>query len=321
MSSKLTSIARTIRIAAVLGSVIGCRTSGQDVDKHATATAGDSVADAQEIVRVAATAPTSGNIPTSLTIFPTNPGSNEVLGTYTISLAVFIPSNHIVAPPIHPQSFAGPDRWIEILPRRLVFSGDDRGFDVDSARFRAKQVVTLVPDEASDADGLYDSSKLNIGGQTESFFAKSALADGKLDDHDRLHGHRKGNQVFPFREKVPVDTSGMLIDDPIRLGPKRVSVRLHTARSGGPRDQLLAGAPSIDWDFTIVIDTSGPTPKYELAGSWDGYPAMEIYINRQPIYQYRGEDRSPTLSDLMKLVPGYGDLKVETSGMLTRTTR
>jgi len=44
-----------------------------------------------------------------------------------------------------------------------------------------------------------------------------------------------------------------------------------------------AAAPSIDWDLTLTLDTSGPEPKYELTGKWDGYPAMEIYVNRQPI--------------------------------------
>jgi hypothetical protein len=48
---------------------------------------------------------------------------------------------------------------------------------------------------------------------------------------------------------------------------------------------------------------------------------MEIYINRQPVYQYRGDDRQPTMSDLMKLAPGYGDLKVKMSGTLLPAAR
>lgn len=229
-------------------------------------------------------------------------------GNFTIALAVFIPNNHVISPVMHPQSFTG------LVPERLVFAGDDRSFDVDAVRYRAKQVVTLIPDESIDRDGLSDNSKLNLGGRTESYIAKLALADGKLDGDDRVLG--KGNFVGPLHKDVPVDTRGMLIDDPIRLGPNRVSVRLRTAASGGPRDQLIAGAPSIDWDFTITIDTSGPEPKYELAGKWDGYPAMEIYVNRQPIYQHKGEGKPPTMGDLLKLAPVYGDLSVNESGTL-----
>ena len=247
---------------------------------------------------------TSGVVPASaVSVAP-----QHRTGNFTIALAVFIPNNHVISPAIHPQSFTG------LLPERLVFAGDDRGFDVDAVRYRAKQVVTLVPDESIDRDGLSDNSKLNLGGRTESFIAKLALADGKLDVNDRVFG--KANLRGPLHKEVPVDVRGMLIDDPIRLGPNRVSVRLHTAASGGPRDQLIAGAPSIDWDFTITIDTSGPEPKYELAGKWDGYPAMEIYVNRQPIYQHKGEGKPPTMGDLLKLAPVYGDLSVNESGTL-----
>lgn len=246
---------------------------------------------------------TSGVVPASaVSVAP-----KHRTGNFTIALAVFIPNNHVISPAIHPQSFTG------LVPERLVFAGDDRGFDVDAVRYRAKQVVTLVPDETLDRDGLCDNSKLNLGGLTESFVASRTLDDGKIDSGDHYEkGSKKKHQ------SVPVDTRGMLIDDPIRLGPNRVSVRLHTAPSGGPRDQLIAGAPSIDWDFTITLDTSGPEPKYELAGKWDGYPAMEIYVNRQPIYQHKGEDKPPTMGDLLKLAPVYGDLSVKEAGVLER---
>jgi len=301
MSRRVSSILCRFLVAA-LACVVGCRTTERVVENPARDPDATDIEKIQDIIRASAEAAQSRAISAGHSV-PTD-GSE----TYTISLAVFIPNNHVLAPPIHPQSFTG------AIPKRLVFSGDDRAFDVDATRYRAKQVVSVVPDEAIDADGLYNDAKLNLGGRTQSFIAKLALADGKLDIADTVGG--KGNDLRPLQKEVPVDTSGMLIDDPIRLGPKRVSVRLHTAKSGGPRDQLIAGAPSIDWDFTIFIDTSGPAPKYELAGTWDGYPAMEIYINRQPIYQYRGEDRQPTMSDLMKLAPGYGDLTVDKSGTL-----
>lgn len=307
MSFRNSSLHYLLVVAACAG-LVACRMVERPVEKPATASDATDIEKIQDIIRTTAYA--AQTRATSTELLAADGGAE----TYTISLATFIPSNHVLAPVIHPQSFTG------MIPKRLVFSGDDRAFDVDATRYRAKQVVTIVPDEALDADGLYRDSKLNLGGQTESFLAKLALEDGKIDDDDRRQDGGKGGPKRLHR-KVAVDTSGMLIDDPIRLGPKRVSVRLHTAGSGGPRDQLIAGAPSIDWDFTIVIDTSGPTPKYELAGRWDGYPAIELYINRQPIYQYRGEDRPPTMTDLMKLAPKYGDLTVEKSGALLTPVR
>jgi hypothetical protein len=36
----------------------------------------------------------------------------------------------------------------------------------------------------------------------------------------------------------------------------------------GPRNPLIVGSPSIDWDIGITIDNSGPEPIYEVAGTW-----------------------------------------------------
>ena len=100
--------------------------------------------------------------------------------TFTIEFATFIPSNHLLAPSIHPQSYGH-----LVPPMRLAFAGDDRGFDVNGPSYRARQIVTVIPDEAEDADGLLEGSKRNLGGITESFDAGLALADGRIDDADR----------------------------------------------------------------------------------------------------------------------------------------
>src|SRR4051812_43939409 len=52
---------------------------------------------------------------------------------FTIVFSTFIPSNYVLGPRVHPQSFCGVHP-----PRRLAFAGDDRGFDVDSTCYRAK---------------------------------------------------------------------------------------------------------------------------------------------------------------------------------------
>jgi hypothetical protein len=232
---------------------------------------------------------------------------------FTIVFSTFIPSNYVLAPRVHPQSYCGP-----VLPRRLAFAGDDRGFDIDSTCYRARQVVTIIPDEAVDADGLLDGSKQNLGGLSESFVASQALADGRIDDRDRDTVLGDGELK---QGEVAAGAEGMIIDDPVRLGPHQVYVRLRTAGAGGPRNRLVIGSPSIDWAFGITIDTSGPEPTYEVVGSWDGYPAAELYINRQPVFRSTPGNRPGSFGDLLKLLPGYADSRFVTRGILHRTGR
>jgi hypothetical protein len=80
---------------------------------------------------------------------------------------------------------------------------------------------------------------------------------------------------------------------------------------------LVAGSPSIDWDIGITIDTSGPEPIYEVNGTWDGYPAVELYINRQPAFTFMPGQESASSRDLIKLLPGYGDVHFVRRGSLT----
>src|SRR5262249_56060291 len=136
-----------------------------------------------------------------------------------------------------------------------ALGGDGGGVEVDETSYRAKQVVTVVPDESVDADGLQEGSKQNLGGTTESFDARLALADGRIDQADRTGapGDRKIKH-----EEVAVNTDGMIIDDPVRLGPHRVLVRFRTSLVGRPRHRLIAGSPSIDWAIRVTINSPRP---------------------------------------------------------------
>lgn len=231
--------------------------------------------------------------------------------TFTIVFTTFIPSNYVLAPRIHPQSYRG-----LFPPKLLVFAGDDRGFDHDATCYRARQVVTVIPDQADDPTGLLVGSKQNLAGCSESFVASQALADGRIDDRDRVGALGEGG----VEEAVcAADSGGMIIEDPVRVGPHTVSVRLRTARTGGPRNRLVFGSPSIDWWLDITIDTSGSEPTYQVAGTWDGYPAAELYINRQPVFQATPGLRPGSTGDLLKLLPGYGDVRFVARGTLKRS--
>jgi hypothetical protein len=228
--------------------------------------------------------------------------------TFTITFATFIPNNYLLAPWYHPQSFCS-----LLPPARLAFAGDDRGFDPDSPCFRAKQVVTVIPEQADDPDGLLEGSTRNLGGLTESFDPRVALEDGRIDAGEKAS--RTGIKRCK-RGEIPVNTEGMIIEGPNRLGPHTVSVRLRTGAPGGPTNRLIEGSPSIDWDITITIDASGAQPRYRVAGKWDGYPAAELYINRQPVWTYTPKAERLTTSSILKLLPGYADVRLDETGVI-----
>lgn len=233
--------------------------------------------------------------------------------SFTITFTAFIPSDHVPGPRLHPQSYCG------LGPaRRLAFAGDDRGFDVDATSYRARQVVTVVPDEEVDADGLAEGSAWNLGGVSESFVHSEALADGRIDARDRDGVLGDGHLDHG---RAATNTEGMIIDGPIRLGPRTVFVRLRTSARGGPRNELIAGSPSIDWDVGITIDASGPVPTYEVAGRWDGYPAAELYINRQPVFTFTPGDGPASTGDLLGLLPGRVDFDFVRRGTLNGPAR
>jgi hypothetical protein len=229
--------------------------------------------------------------------------------TFTIVFTTFIPRNFVLGPLVHPQSYRG-----IAPPLRLAFAGDDRAFDVDATSYRSRQEVTIIPEGADDGDGLLEGSKRNLGGVSKSFIAFQALANGRIDERDR--GGAQGDFASECRE-ASVDARGMIIDDPVRLGPHAVFVRLRTSVLGGPRNRLIRGSPSIDWDIGITIDTSGPEPIYEVVGTWDGYPAAELYINRQPVFTFTPGAGSGSPVELLKLLPGYADFRFKRTGRLS----
>ncbi len=217
---------------------------------------------------------------------------------FDISFSSFIPSDHVPGPPQARCGFPPTNR--------LSFEGDNRGFDSAATSFRTRQVVTVVADESVDADGLVGGSDQNLVGETRSY-APDALADGVIDaaDNDGVLG-----DCVLLHGAATASTSGMQIAV-TRVGPERVRARLF----GGAGNPLVFGAPAIDWDFTIEIDVSGPSPQWTLNGAHDGFPAYEIYINGQTIYTYSPGTPPFGLGDLLKLFPPL-DVDVSASGQL-----
>jgi hypothetical protein len=173
--------------------------------------------------------------------------------------------------------------------------------------------VTVITDSDVASDGLKEGSVENLVGATKSY-ASDALANGTIDaaDDDGALG-----DCTLLHETATASASNMHVDVS-RTSDSAVSVHLF----GGASNPLVAGAPAIDWDFIINIDASGSTPQYTLQGTWDGFPAVEIYINGESIYvNSPGPGPYSFTSDLIKLFPGIGDVTVNQSGTINSAAR
>jgi hypothetical protein len=219
--------------------------------------------------------------------------SNE----FAINFSTFIPGNSIAGPP---QSRGN------CPPKLLYFAGDDRGFSSTATSYRTRQLITIAPDEGTfvKAGTVY-----NLVGETRSY-ASDALADGKIDaadNDDVLH------DCHLLHDKATASNDRMHIIA-YRINDKKIGIRLFGS-AGDPLVFVPNDLKDIDWDFTLTIDISGQRPHWTLQGLDDGFPAFEIYINGTPIYT---RDAPPPYSfqDLLKLLPGYGDVTVNRSGDL-----
>ncbi len=223
---------------------------------------------------------------------------------FDIVVTTFIPA------PFVPDATAGLRGLpTELLPA-LVNSGDDRSFDPDSDRYRTRQSVTLIANESADSDGLKDGTKLNEINSSKSF-TLDALDDGVLDERDEdgvlgdFHLQHGESDNLSGRK-------GMIIDDPIRLGPNEVQIRMRTDSNPleGPRDELIPGSPTIDWDLTITIDASQDTPTATIQGTWDGFPALEVYVNGSELWTYTPGNGPYGIFELFNLLPVQGDIQI-----------
>jgi hypothetical protein len=218
-------------------------------------------------------------------------------GIYVINSTTFIPFSYVDAPPEQRCGLG------LLKPLYYHGDGDQRYFDPNSPAYRTRQVVKLIPEEAVEPSGFKDEPEHKIG-ESRSY-APDAIADGVVDyrDDDAVLGDCK-----LLHKRATASTSKMKADV-TRINEHKVSVRLH----GGAANPLLIEAPSIDWDFTITIDTSGGSPAWTLKGAHDGFPGYEIYINNQRIY-----GRVPagkTIAEINKLFPPL-DVKIDRSGSL-----
>ena len=215
------------------------------------------------------------------------PDTNPIAAPqFTVNVGAFIPGNYIQAPPVQGwcTGLGGRFPHIHVLPpQRLYFAGDNRSSFDPNGSFRARQLVTVVPDESASESGLAAGTmpKNEVGESKE--YAQDALDNnGQLDssDDDGVLGdcHLLDDEGTASNKDMHVAVS--------RLGPKKVSVHLY----GSASNPLVAPlgvnvAPPVHWDFTVTIDTSGTQPSYSLTHAcFTQFPAFEVFINNILVY-------------------------------------
>lgn len=195
--------------------------------------------------------------------------------------------------------------------RKLYFAGDSRGFHPAAPTYRVRQLVTVIPDETLDADGVADDSVRNLAGEARAY-AEDAMADGIIDLADE-DGIADDCSLFHKAHLAETDLMDVVVT---RTGPKSVDIRF-----SGTLDSPLAGPAqvlgAIDWEFTLTLDNSDEPGRWTLSGAHDGFPAYEIYINGMPVYRHDpGAPPYEFARDVRKLLPPLDIAVATTSGDL-----
>ncbi len=207
--------------------------------------------------------------------------------------------------------------WVDVpfhpinnLLNDRIAGGDDRdGSTSPTASYRVTQKVTLIPIQDLDLDGIKDGSNQNLPG-TSTLYTKAASVPHPTDPYST------SNKLLPSATPAvsgSPDTSNMKIDPRTRSNDKKATVRFH----GKANDPLILFSFNIDWDIDVTVDSTDPlTPKFEVTGWHDNYPAIEIDMTdsngpRVPAYEWL----HPLPSNLWALGDGNRiDVPAETEG-------
>jgi hypothetical protein len=75
--------------------------------------------------------------------------------------------------------------------------------------------------------------------------------------------------------------------EPAWLGDRKIKVHCVGKASNPLASFLGIPAPAIDYDFNLTIDyTNAIDLRYSLEGDHDGFPAYEVYIGNNRVYEH-----------------------------------
>jgi hypothetical protein len=195
--------------------------------------------------------------------------------------------------------------------RDTVFQGDNRGFQ-ENGTYRAQQKFSVVTQQAADANGLLDNAYTddtdgngeyrNATGITVQYDKLSSLDSSGNITQIAMYDTMIGDNF----QKIGIGQAsiGDMSISSTRLSDGKVKIEC----IGSAADPLISNAPSLDWDFTIIIDRSNPSnPTYSLTGTHDGFPDYEVYINNTLIFGFDAVANGQTSLSLV----GGGDWDVD----------
>lgn len=198
--------------------------------------------------------------------------------------------------------------------RELVVIGDSRehAAGADSSH-RVAQSVALIPSKKSNPDGFVDGSEKNEVADME-LFAEDALrgrtiSDSAMNDMD-------GGDCSEFHETRNLSAGRMKVNVSRPGGSQSSVSATFTGSVDTPFDISRSGKGAMDWNLTLTIDEDD---KWELTGAHDGFPAYEIYVGGEMVYESNPGDGPGTTytfgRDIRKL-QGTMDVRVNESGTL-----
>jgi antitoxin (DNA-binding transcriptional repressor) of toxin-antitoxin stability system len=272
----------------------------------------------------------TGNRPGMATItvrYKTDPSDSKKVQTaevkviirsaeFRVRYAQFITENYVPNPPILPglPGFSCVDG---VVPRSLVYEGDDRGFDPTATSYRSIHEFTLVSEKKLDEDGIKEGTEFKNTNISRSY-ASNALEDGRVSplpvasggDQDLdTEGRSVLSDCFLLHGEAQQTNFSWTVQSVTRT--EHALTVLLTGNSVNPLPLFSAG---ISWNFTLTIDTSEEIARWTLNGTHDCFPAHELYINGQPIHQRAPTDHSFTT--LSNCLIGRTPAPLNTTGIL-----
>ncbi len=193
-----------------------------------------------------------------------------------IKFAGFIPGDRIIAPGT--CVYKG-----ETVPRQLYDNGNNRSFKYDAdgkEDYKIQQIATLDTVEAC----KFDPTSQNNIGLTKAYASDSLKNDSPNvprigpNDEDGIPG-----DCSLFHMQAIGSNKGMQVEfEKIARNITKV-----TLRGNAKNPLLILGAgPGISWEIMVTIDATGSIPKYTIEGEHDGFPAYELYLNKQLVYKF-----------------------------------
>ena len=211
---------------------------------------------------------------------------------FNIKFMAFIPANYVDTP-FSPEAqclINIPAPVPTVLSKPLIYAGDDRGFNPFASQhgqYRVMQKVTIVKEEYSDGSLEYyiESGSKKTRVNASHSYVKNGTGDGALDHgaigridssdndgilHDCILQHDVASDTVRRIKKIRFT----------RLNKNKVKVHF----KGKARNGLIRIGPSIDWDFSVIINSNKNRDVVRVRGNHDNFPAYEVYVNNKPVH-------------------------------------